>query len=200
MILIRSLLLLISLSVFHNLSFSQKKEDSLIIKNDSIQTSRSVDIKTSPADSTTKKKHSPRKAAIRSAILPGWGQTYNRKYWKIPIVYGALGTTAYIVNVNLKQYREIRYAYSSLLDPVNFPKSGVKPYLKSFIDRNASDQLYNIRSEVRQNIDYSVLIFLFIWGLNVVDALVDGHLKDFDVTPELSLKMKPGHNRIKFGL
>jgi hypothetical protein len=146
------------------------------------------------ADSVVKKKHRPRKAAIRSAILPGLGQAYNRKYWKIPIVYGALGTTAYVINYNLKQYKDLRYAYSSLLDSVRFPHSGVKDYLKVFVTRNASDQLFTARSQVRQNIDYSVVVLLLLWGLNVVDAVVDAHLKDFDVTPELSLRLKPGFN------
>jgi hypothetical protein len=57
--------------------------------------------------------HSPRKAAIRSALLPGWGQIYNKRYWKLPIVYGALGTTAYVFVYNLRTYKELKFAYSA---------------------------------------------------------------------------------------
>ena len=57
--------------------------------------------------------HSPRKAAIRSAILPGWGQIYNRKYWKLPIVYGALGVSGYVFFSNIQTYRDFRFAYQA---------------------------------------------------------------------------------------
>src|SRR6266436_3445595 len=64
-------------------------------------------------DSLIKTEHSPRKAAIRSAILPGWGQVYNKKYWKVPIVYAALGITGYIFVDNIKTYRDLRFAYAA---------------------------------------------------------------------------------------
>lgn len=149
-----------------------------------------------PADSTeTAKKqkaaHSPRKATIRSAIIPGWGQVYNKKYWKVPIVYAALGITGYVFFDNIKTYREVRYAYNVTVsrDTANWDK--VAPYLRVFVENNATSSLDNYRREFRRNIDYSVLVFLLFWGLNVVDATVDGHLKEFDVSPELSMKLKP---------
>src|SRR5689334_22570694 len=64
-------------------------------------------------DSTIKKVHSPRIAAIRSAILPGLGQIYNKKYWKLPIVYGLLGVTGGIFLFNLKNYHDTRFAYQA---------------------------------------------------------------------------------------
>jgi len=135
-------------------------------------------------------KHSPRKAAIRSAILPGWGQAYNKKYWKIPIVYAALGITGAVFVNNIKTYNEVQYAYrvSISQDSANF--NNVADYLKPFVP-NQVTSLDSYRREYRRNIDYSVLIFLLFWGLNVVDATVDAHLKDFDVSPNLSLKIKP---------
>ena len=138
--------------------------------------------------------HSPRVAAIRSAILPGWGQVYNKKYWKLPIIYGALGTTAGIFVYNLNYYKRFRYAYRVLAtkDSGNFPN--VHPDLKFFIDRNDLSGLQYNRDEFRRNIDYTVLVFLLFWGLNVVDASVDAHLKSFDVSPDLSLKLKVGYS------
>ena len=178
-----------------------------------------ADIKVTPApaqttDSTDRKidsvlaTHSPRKATIRSAILPGWGQAYNKKYWKIPIVYGALGTAAGIFIYNVKNYRDLRFAYQAKykaslppLDPAN-PTPGphrdsadyrkIKPNLLPF-DQNF---LKVNRDEFRRNVDYSVLAFLLLWGLNVVDATVDAHLKTFDVSPNLGFRFKPGFSEL----
>jgi hypothetical protein len=190
----RACLLILSFLFFTQLSFSQKG-DSLVVRNDSIVPIRAVDSTAVIAkDTLVKKKHSPRKAAIRSAILPGWGQVYNRKIWKVPIVYGALGTTAGVFMFNLKQYKKIQFAYRALVNNDTDELKKVAPELQPFIAYRATDQLYNARSEVRQNIDYSVLVFLLFWGLNVVDALVDAHLKDFDVSPDISMKIKPTYN------
>src|SRR5829696_3044734 len=73
--------------------------------------SKSDSVPVASVDSMIKVEHSPRKAAIRSAILPGWGQIYNRKYWKLPIVYAALGVTGYIFVDNLKVYKDLKIAY-----------------------------------------------------------------------------------------
>lgn len=141
---------------------------------------------------TAKKNTYPRKVALRSAILPGWGQATNKKYWKIPIVYAALGITSYVFIDNIGVYREYRFAYAARI-------KAQAPTLDS-TDYNTLAPLYKIispesiragRDEFRKYIDYSVLFFIVFWGLNVVDAAVDGHLKSFDVTPDLSLKIKP---------
>jgi hypothetical protein len=133
----------------------------------------------------------PRTAALRSAIIPGWGQAYNKKYWKIPIVYAALGITGYVFIDNLKYYRGVRYAYKVLInkDSANFDNVGDE--FEFAVRNNYITSLRTARNEVRKNIDYSVLFFIAFWGLNVVDATVDAHLKSFDVSSELSLKIKP---------
>lgn len=142
------------------------------------------------------KKHSPRVAAIRSAILPGLGQIYNKKYWKLPIVYGALGACAGIFTYNLQWYQRTRYAYKVLAtnDVSNFPN--VHPKLQFLIARNDLNSLQFLRKQYRRDIDYSALVFIILWGLNVMDATVDAHLKSFDVSPELSLQIKPGHSQM----
>jgi hypothetical protein len=161
--------------------------DTLPLKDDSLAPD--------PADSTqpakAKAPHSPRKATIRSAIIPGWGQIYNKKYWKVPIVYAALGITGYVFFDNIKTYKEVRFAYDVTVSQDTASWDKVAPYLRVFVENNAASSLDNYRREFRRNIDYSVLVFLLFWGLNVVDATVDGHLKDFDVSPELSMKLKP---------
>lgn len=139
-----------------------------------------------------KEAHSPKKAAIRSAIIPGWGQAYNKKYWKIPIVYGVLGVTGAVLASNIKTYNDINYALKVMedKDTANYHNvdDALKPFLKSPYGQNS---LINYRAEYRKNIDYSVLFILLFWGLNVVDATVDAHLKSFDVSNELSMKIKP---------
>ena len=144
--------------------------------------------------------HSPRKAIIRSAIIPGWGQVYNKKYWKLPLVYGALGVTTYIFFDNIQVYKDSRFAYKAKYK-ASLPATGgrdstdyfkIKPeYLQYSLEG-----LRQNRDQFRKYIDYSVLFFVFFWGLNVVDAAVDAHLKSFDVSPDLSLRIKPGHSEM----
>jgi len=148
-------------------------------------------------DSLIRKEHSPRKAAIRSAILPGWGQVYNRKYWKVPIVYAALGITGYIFVDNLKTYKDLKFAYAakykaSLPPPANDSTDYFK--IKSRYQPISLEALRQGRNQFRQYIDYSAVFFVFFWALNVVDAVVDAHLKAFDISPDLSLKIKPAYN------
>lgn len=132
----------------------------------------------------------PRKAIVRSAIIPGWGQVTNKKIWKVPVVYAALGVTTYLFFRNLKQYRDSRDAYILATDSDPNNDYLIKePY---FSVRNQPDRIRSFRNEVRQNVDYSALFFLVFWGLNVVDAAVDAHLKTFDVSDNLSLQLKPG--------
>lgn len=136
--------------------------------------------------------HNPKIAIRRSAILPGWGQATNKKYWKIPLVYGALGTTSYLFFRNLKQYRESKDAYILATDGDETNDYLIKePY---YTVRSQPDRIRNFRNQVRQNVDYSALFFLIFWGLNVVDAAVDAHLKSFDVSDDLSLHLKPGYS------
>jgi hypothetical protein len=136
----------------------------------------------------------PRKATIRSAIIPGWGQAYNKKYWKIPLVYGALGTTGYLFARNLSQYRDSRNAYILATD--NDPSNDIEIKEPYYSVRAQPQRIRDFRNAVRQNMDYCVLWFVVFWGLNVVDATVDAHLKSFDVGENLSLEMKAGFSPI----
>jgi Family of unknown function (DUF5683) len=183
--------LLTGLIIFNNSSGQVKDSSALrMISADSVIVKKVV------ADTTGKKKHSPQKATLRSAILPGWGQAYNRSYWKIPIVYAALGITGAVFNYNRVEYNKIKFAYFALLNNDTNNYKNVAPELKKFIDAGDTYSLQKYRNEFRKNIDYSVLFFLLFWGLNVVDATVDGHLKEFDVTDDLSLKIKPTLNSL----
>ncbi|HYF33605.1 MAG TPA: DUF5683 domain-containing protein [Chitinophagaceae bacterium] len=187
--------LLFLLILFSKAMFAQQPDSPRVQKDTSLFAKGLLDTIPNRQD-TAKPRHSPRKAAIRSAILPGWGQAYNKKYWKIPIVYTAIGIPAYLFLDNLKWYRRTKYAYlvvstnSTNTDSLN----RVHPELRPFVDRGFGNELLNYRNEFRRNVDYSALFFLLFWGLNIVDASVDAHLKDFNVTPDLSLKIKPGYS------
>ncbi|HEV8082637.1 MAG TPA: DUF5683 domain-containing protein [Chitinophagaceae bacterium] len=141
-------------------------------------------------DTATRKKFNPKTATLRSAIIPGWGQAYNKKYWKIPIVYGALGTTAYIFLYNLKTYKLLRQAVVLRSDKDTSNDNQIDPRFR----RLSLESIRTNRNLFRQNIDYSVLFFLVFWALNVVDATVDAHLKAFDVSPDITIKIRPGFN------
>jgi hypothetical protein len=164
-----------------------QQADSVTVSTDTVQQRKNrgrKDTATGPAPV-----HSPRKATIRSAIIPGWGQIYNKKYWKVPIVYGALGTCVGIFFFNRTEYIDARNAYRYKLDNDPSNDALIKPRFRP-VDPEA---IRRYRNDVRQNVDYSVLFFLICWGLNVVDATVDGHLKAFEVNENLSLHLKPAY-------
>ena len=189
--------------------FAQQKEDTLFVANkdttkptsDTLRLKQQVEKNdtitvNSPTTGTSTKdvltldtalKFNPKIALFRSALIPGWGQLYNKKYWKIPIIYGALGITAGVFFYNLKTYKLLREAVILRSDTNQANDALIDP---QFIHLSTpSLRLY--RNSFRQNIDYSVLFFIIFWGLNVVDATVDAHLKAFDVSPNISMKLKP---------
>lgn len=152
---------------------SRKDSTELFIKKDS-----TAPILTEPV-------HSPRKAALYSAVLPGLGQAYNREYWKIPLVYAALGITTYTFIDNMKVYRQFRNAYRIRMD-------GNADTIDEFAERypnSASLKVY--RDAFREYVDYSVLVFVLAYGLNIVDATVFAHLRTFDMSDDLSIKIVP---------
>ncbi len=180
--------------------FAQQKE---VLKSaDSLTTVTAVIDTTAPEGKKVKKVnvYNPRKAALRSAILPGLGQIYNKKYWKLPIVYGAMGTSAYVFFFNLQTYKDTRFAYkvkynmrqpwATAADSLKF--NDIPDYLKPI----SEGSLRSYRDSYRRDIDYSVIFFVLLWGLNVVDAAVDAHLKSFDVSPDLSFQFKPGYSEM----
>jgi hypothetical protein len=130
--------------------------------------------------------HSPRKAAFYSAVLPGLGQIYNRQYWKVPLVYAALGISAGYFIGNLDKYKEFRDAYRMRIANQDNPEFNDK-YEGLYSD---SDLRY-LRDAYRQYVDYSVLVFAAAYALNIVDATVFAHLRQFDISEDLSMRVGP---------
>ena len=182
-----------------------KKSDTLVITSADTGTSEKNVL---ALDTTTTKKFDPKVAMLRSAIIPGWGQIYNKKYWKVPIVWGALGVTGYIFFNNLYTYKDLKFAYAAKykasLPPYDSTNPRPPPYQDSTDYFKIKDQYKPIDAEAlrtgrnlyRQYIDYAAVFFIVFWGLNVVDAAVDAHLKAFDISPDLSLKIRPNYNPI----
>lgn len=127
---------------------------------------------------------------IRSAVVPGWGQVSNRQVWKLPFVGAAVGIPVAIFFYNVKEYRGLRQAYIYRTDTIR-SNDILIPEKYSVLSNNS---LRSYRDEFRKNVDYSVLVFLLAWGLNVADAAVYAHLRDFDVSDNLSMKIKPNIN------
>jgi hypothetical protein len=135
-------------------------------------------------------KHSPKKATNRSAILPGLGQAYNKQYWKIPLVYGILSApvATYVYNNDL--YAKTKFAYVARIQEANGDNSNVikiDPSLKNL----SAGSLQSYRNIFRKNRDLSIMWFIIAWGVNVMDATVSGHLKEFDVSNNLVIQMAP---------
>ena len=163
-------------------SFGQKGEETKeeipkVIAVDSITTTRKPINPLSPA-----------KAAFYSALLPGLGQAYNKKYWKIPIVWGAIGTGIYFYVINDKEYDRYREAYKSRLagfknDEFYYDSNG--NLLES--PRVTTDGLIRGQEFYRRNKQVSLLVTFGLYALNIIDANVDAHLMQFNVDENLSL-------------
>jgi len=129
--------------------------------------------------------HSPRKAALFSAILPGLGQAYNKKYWKIPVIYaGGLGLGYAIAyqNDRYKVFRQAQLAKENGAENEN-PLSGTRYDNESTIDRGTE--------RFNRDRDFMIIVMAGFYALNIVDAIVDAHLKEFEVNEDLSFRIKP---------
>lgn len=121
----------------------------------------------------------PARAAFYSAILPGLGQAYNGKYWKIPIAYAGLGVGIYFYVSNDDQYNRYRSAYKSRL-------AGYEN--DEFFGRVSTDALIRAQRFYQRNKEVSLLVTAGIYIINVIDANVDAHLQQFNVSEDLTLR------------
>ena len=137
----------------------------------------------------------PARATWMGAIFPGGGQIYNRKYWKLPIVYGGLVGCAYALNWNGQMYSDYSQAYLDIMDnnpstdsfldllPPGYPVESNMDYLKRVIKRK--------KDYYRRYRDMSIFCFIGVYAISIIDAYVDAELASFDLSPELSMRMEP---------
>lgn len=156
-----------------------KAQDTLI----PVISKSTADTLVSTQNDTLKKKHSPKKAAIMSAALPGLGQIYNRKYWKLPIIYGGLGTLGYLITFNSVQYSLYRKAYLAKIDD--------DPLTIDEYPFASEDGLLQRLNQHRRTRDMLIAGAVLVYALNIIDASVDAHLFEFDVSDDLSLRVEP---------
>ncbi|MBF4492772.1 hypothetical protein IRZ83_10140 [Flavobacterium sp. JLP] len=155
--------------------FAQAKTDAVLVAKDTT--------KMEEIDPLT-----PAKAAFYSAILPGLGQAYNKKYWKIPLVYGAIGTSLYFYIDNNKKYHDYRDAYKRRLEGYNDDKY-------EFLD---DSRLIAGQKFYQRNRDLSALFVVGFYALNIIDANVDAALIQFNVNERLSLRPEIYPNDVTF--
>ncbi len=129
-------------------------------------------------------RHSPRKATLLSAVLPGAGQIYNRKYWKAPIVWAGLGVSYGFIQRNTREYRRYKDAYIAVVD-------GDPTTIDEFNGRISASQLLDVTNTYRKWRDLSYIAIGAVYVLNIVDASVDAHFVRFDVGRDLSLVVAP---------
>lgn len=146
-------------------------------------------------------KPNPTKAVLL-ALIPGMGQIYNRKYWKLPIVYGAFMGCMYAITWNNKSYQDYSEAYKDFIfDTTNeVPAENWHQSWQDvtnrdpetvFNDTNFADQLKRRKDYYRRYRDLSIIITVGVYALSIVDAYVDAQLFDFDITPDLSMRLEP---------
>jgi hypothetical protein len=173
-----------NLWAFVALGFPKHSDTLSLLKKDTL---KSVSIPT---------KIIPRQATLKSLMVPGWGQIYNRQYWKLPLVAGAFVSLGMIANYNHVRYKKYRNYYYVVSphsdDPKYVPPATVPVPYEDGVTRDLDvNQLKRINDGFRRNRDFTYIGMVLAWALNVVDANVSAHLKTFDVSDELSFRVKP---------
>ncbi|HEX5001291.1 MAG TPA: DUF5683 domain-containing protein [Bacteroidia bacterium] len=145
----------------------------------------STTAQTVPAPDSLSLLHSPKKASIYSAVLPGLGQAYNKKYWKIPLIYAGFAGMGYFIVTNNDKYKTYRTAY---LNRVDDDPNTTDPYTEIYSDQD----LITLKDYYRRNRDLAIICSGLWYVINILDASVDAHLFYFDVGDNLSLQLTPG--------
>ena len=124
----------------------------------------------------------PKRAALYSAILPGAGQVYTKKYWKVPIIYAGFITSAYYINESNDFYQLYKSTYLNRINDITTDE---------FQGIYSDSDLKTLADHYRRNREVSALLFTLTYVLNIVDASVNAHLFDYDVSDDLSLHIQP---------
>ena len=181
-----------------------KQAEGVLMQSDSVKLQEEKIILTEKQlNSKPAFKPSPKKAVIYSAIFPGMGQIYNRKYWKLPLIYGGIVALSYGISWNGQYYSDYKNAYSAIAvenprsnfnnwkDMANLP-NGTDPatipdnYIESY-----KSQFKRKKDFYRRNRDLCIIGVVAVYAVSMIDAYVDAQLFDFDISPDLSMKVSP---------
>jgi len=149
--------------------------DSLIVESDAVvKESRDTVLIKSYAT-----RFNPRKALLYAAVFPGAGQVYTKKYWKIPLIYGGIGALGYAIDFYQKNYTKYKLQLFTVIDDPNAPTVYSEQQLRTIVDKS------------RRERDFYIIMMGLLYVLQIVDAHVDAHLKEFDVNPNLQVRFEP---------
>ena len=180
--------------------------DSFLDAQDTIQSLRRTDLNTPlvmpeenimPEVQTETYKPDPVQAIWLGAVIPGYGQILNRKYWKLPIVYGGFLGCFYAINWNSNRFVSYKNAYLDITDGDDRTNSYLEIIPPGYtIDSYGgtaafTNLLKSGMDRARYNRDLSIIVTIAYYGLTLIDAFVDAHLYDFDISPDLSFKLRP---------
>ena len=152
-----------------------------------------------PADSLNKELNkkvfipNPTKATWLALVIPGGGQIYNRKYWKLPIIYGGFAGCAYALSWNGKMYKDYSQAYLDIMDSNPNTKSyeDLLPPNAQYNEEQLKNTLKRRKDSFRRFRDLSIFAFIGVYLISIIDAYVDAELSNFDISPDLSMKLEP---------
>lgn len=181
----KTVFLLLIFSLFSVFCFSQKKPETKAL--DSVQKDldkQGIRIADDSAFVERKKINplAPSKAAFYSAVLPGLGQIYNKRYWKVPLVYAAIGTGVFAYVSNDNNYTRVRDEFKARLAGLPGDEE---------LSRFDQEDLQDFQERFQEDRDLALLITIGLYALNIIDANVDAHLKQFNVDDDLSVDFKP---------
>jgi hypothetical protein len=125
----------------------------------------------------------PKKSGLYSAIIPGLGQMYNHQWWKVPVVYAGLATAGYFIVYYSQNYQDFRKAY---IGRINNPYP-TDPYVKIY----TVDQLQQLQADYNKYLDMTILYTVMGFSAQVIDAIVSAHLKNFDISRDITLRVRP---------
>ena len=183
-----------SIQIADSLDAANKKElkkieqpASIMVKPDSVPPAKDINKKIFIPN--------PTKATWLAVVFPGGGQIYNRKYWKLPIIYGGFAGCAYALTWNGKMYKDYMQAYKDA-SKGNWDASSITDLLPpGYIDRVSQTQIVETlrkrKDTYRRYRDLSIFAFIGVYLISVIDAYVDAELSNFDITPDLSMRIEP---------
>jgi hypothetical protein len=187
----RRFLFLLGILMF--VAFQQTEAQNVVFDTvgNAIITADTVIKQQKPAKSAkAKKPHSPTKATIMSACLPGLGQIYNGKWWKVPIVYAGLGGLGYLVYSNYSEYSSYLHAYE--FKTGDLPEGvTLNEHETELAGKYSDSQLQTYKESYRRDFEFYTILTVAWYGLNILDACVDGHLYSYDISDDLSLSVDP---------
>lgn len=132
-----------------------------------------------------------KRATTLATICPGAGQIYNKSYWKLPFVVGGFASMIYVVDWNNRGYQRFSKAYQQVVAHDSDPDAGTDDYTDEFGGRYSASYLQSLRDSYRRNRDLCIIMLAGLYVLQIIDAHVDAHFKDFDISDDLAMKIEP---------